>query len=47
VTGSVPLYRLYHTGVQVHHWTTDGGENAYLQSVGWVGEGIAGYVLPK
>jgi Zn-dependent metalloprotease len=41
----VPLYRLYHEGIQQHHWTTDANENAVLPSYGWTQEGIDGYIL--
>jgi hypothetical protein len=42
----VPLYRLYHPGVQQHHWTVDSNEYDVLGSLGWIQEGVDGYILP-
>jgi hypothetical protein len=44
---AVPYYRLYNPSSQQHHWTTDANEYAALISVGWQGEGIDGYILPR
>src|SRR5205085_7799755 len=41
----IPLYRLYHAGIQQHLWTTDANEAQTLPSLGWTYEGIDGYVL--
>jgi hypothetical protein len=41
-----PLYRLYHAGIQQHHWTMDTNEATVLSSGGWIYEGISGYLLP-
>jgi hypothetical protein len=44
---AIPLYRMYHGGVQQHHWTTDPNEVMGLAALGtWSYEGIPGYVLP-
>ena len=46
--GTMPLYRLYYPGIPggLHHWTVDGYEYGVLiASYGWVGEGVAGYVI--
>jgi uncharacterized delta-60 repeat protein len=44
----IPLYRMYHGGIQQHHWTTDSNEVMVLVGGGaWSYEGIAGYVLPN
>jgi hypothetical protein len=44
----IPLYRMYHGGIQQHHWTTDTNEVMVLVGGGaWSYEGIAGYVLPN
>jgi hypothetical protein len=42
----VPIYRLYHAGIQQHHWTTDWYETTVLAAGDWDYEGIPGYVLP-
>ena len=44
---AVPYYRLYNPFSYQHHWTTDANEYAFLPTVGWVQEGIDGYVLPS
>jgi subtilisin-like proprotein convertase family protein len=44
--GTVPLYRLVFGGTINHHWTTDANEYATLATLGWVQEGVIGYVLP-
>ncbi|HFI0255420.1 TPA: Ig-like domain-containing protein [Streptococcus suis] len=36
-----PVYRLYHSGLQVHLYTTDANERTVLASRGWMYEGIA------
>jgi lysophospholipase L1-like esterase len=46
VTSSQPLFRLYLATIRGHLWTTDANEYAVLPSVGWVQEGVTGYVLP-
>ena len=45
--GTTALYRLVYSDSRgLHHWTTDANEYATLISTyGWVGEGIAGYVV--
>jgi hypothetical protein len=44
---AIPLYRMYHGGIQQHHWTTDSNEVMSLAAGGaWSYEGIPGYVLP-
>jgi hypothetical protein len=43
---SVPYFRLYNPSSYQHHWTTDAFEYNFLPSVGWVQEGIDGYILP-
>lgn len=44
---AIPLYRVYHPGIQQHHWTTDSNEVMVLVGTGaWQYEGIPGYVLP-
>jgi hypothetical protein len=42
----IPIYRLYHAGIQQHHWTTDWHETTVLAAGAWDYEGIPGYVLP-
>jgi uncharacterized repeat protein (TIGR01451 family) len=42
----VPLYRLYHTTLGQHLWTTDANEYAVLGGSGWLQEGADGYILP-
>jgi hypothetical protein len=44
--GTIPLFRLYNPTIRGHLWTTDSNEYATLQTTGWNGEGVAGYVLP-
>jgi len=44
---SAPYYRLYNPFSRQHHWTLDRFEYDYLGSVGWVREGIDGYILPS
>ena len=46
VTGTVPLYRLNLDSPPIHLWTTDLNEYTLLQTRGWTGEGIIGYVVP-
>jgi hypothetical protein len=44
---AVPYYRLYYTGTQWHHWTTDPNEYYTLGMYpGWNNEGVDGYLLP-
>lgn len=40
-TGKRSVYRLYHSGLQVHLYTTDWNEYNVLQSRGWRDEGVA------
>lgn len=42
----VPLFRLYHPGIQQHLWTTDANEYAVLATRGWTQEGVDGHILP-
>jgi hypothetical protein len=42
----IPLYRLYHTVLAQHLWTTDLNEYNALGAANWLQEGIAAYVLP-
>jgi hypothetical protein len=44
--GSVPLYRMMLAYPPIHLWTTDRNEYDTLETRGWVGEGIIGYVIP-
>jgi alpha-tubulin suppressor-like RCC1 family protein len=45
---TVPLFRLYHTGIRQHFWTTDSNEAVILsRDAGWFYEGTIGYVLPS
>lgn len=37
----LPVYRLYHSGLQVHLYTTDANENKVLAQRGWQREGVA------
>ncbi len=43
---AVPYYRLYNPFSYQHHWTTDLGEYNFLATVGWIQEGIDGWILP-
>ena len=44
---TVPLFRLYHPGIQQHLWTTDSNEASVLSSTpSWFYEGTIGYLLP-
>ncbi len=43
---AVPYYRLYNPYSFQHHWTPDLNEYNFLPSVGWVQEGIDGYIYP-
>jgi ELWxxDGT repeat protein len=44
---TIPLFRLYHPGIQQHHWTTDSNEATTLGSnPAWFYEGTIGYLLP-
>lgn len=36
-----PVYRLYHSGLKTHLYTTDANENAVLATRGWQAEGVA------
>ena len=45
--GGVPYYRLYNPYSFQHHWTADTNEYNSLPGVGWVQEGIDGYILPR
>lgn len=40
------VYRLYHSGLKVHLYTTDKNERNVLQTRGWKYEGIAWYSQP-
>ena len=43
----IPYYRLYYTGNNWHHWTTDANEYyTLIQFPGWNGEGVDGYLVP-
>jgi hypothetical protein len=44
--GTIPLYRLALASPPIHLWTTDLNEYTVLQTRGWTGEGIIGYVVP-
>jgi ELWxxDGT repeat protein len=45
---TIPLFRLYHPGIQQHHWTTDSNEAAALSAnPAWFFEGTIGYLLPS
>jgi ELWxxDGT repeat protein len=45
---TIPLFRLYHPGIQQHHWTTDSNEATTLGSnPAWFYEGTIGYLLPS
>ncbi|MHC5879265.1 hypothetical protein ACYT69_10095, partial [Streptococcus pyogenes] len=43
--GERPVYRLYHTGLKVHLYTSDSGERDFLINNGWNDEGISFYAL--
>jgi hypothetical protein len=44
---TVPLFRVYHPGIQQHHWTTDSNEATTLSgTTSWFYEATIGYVLP-
>ena len=45
--GGVPYYRLYNPYSFQHHWTSDTNEYNSLPGVGWIQEGIDGYILPR
>jgi hypothetical protein len=44
--GTIPLYRMSLANPPIHLWTTDLNEYSVLQTRGWTGEGIIGYVVP-
>ncbi|KAK7018175.1 hypothetical protein R3P38DRAFT_1293997 [Favolaschia claudopus] len=44
ICGSVPLYRLYATTVKDHFYTTSATERATALGLGFVDQGIAGYM---
>lgn len=44
VAGTVPLYRLWHSGVGDHHYTISENNKAYSITQGFADEGIVGYV---
>jgi hypothetical protein len=46
VASTVPLYRLRFGDGSRHLWTTDANEYAVLAGLGWVQEGLVGFVLP-
>jgi hypothetical protein len=46
VAGTVPLLRLRFGDGSRHLWTTDANEYAVLAGLGWVQEGLVGFVLP-
>jgi hypothetical protein len=47
VAATIPMFRLYHPGIQQHHWTTDANEAITLSSFPqWYFEGTIGYLLP-
>ena len=39
--GSVPIYRLYHSGLKKHLYTRDTNERNVLSKRGWKYEGVA------
>ena len=43
--GKKPVYRLYHSGLKVHLYTSDTNERAVLIQRGWNDENIAWYAL--
>jgi ELWxxDGT repeat protein len=44
---TIPLFRLYHPGIQQHHWTTDPNEAKTLGGwTSWFYESTIGYLLP-
>jgi alpha-tubulin suppressor-like RCC1 family protein len=44
---TIPLFRVYHPGIQQHHWTTDANEAMVLgRTSAWHFEGTVGYLLP-
>jgi hypothetical protein len=46
VAATIPMFRLYHPGIQQHHWTTDANEAITLAAVPqWYYEGTIGYLL--
>ena len=42
---SIPYYRLYNPNSFEHHWTTDANEYNVLGTIGWIQEGVDGYVF--
>ena len=42
---TVPYYRLYNPNSYEHHWTTDANEYNVLGTIGWIQEGVDGYVF--
>jgi hypothetical protein len=47
VAATIPMFRLYHPGIQQHHWTTDANEAITLGRLPqWYFEGTIGYLLP-
>ena len=42
---TVPYYRLYNPNSFEHHWTTDANEYDVLGTIGWIQEGVDGYVF--
>jgi hypothetical protein len=45
IEGATPLYRLAYPNPLLHLWTTDFVEYSYLQTQGWLPEGILGYPM--
>ena len=47
ICGSIPLFRLYSKGATDHFYTSDAGQrNTAAGSLGYVNEGVVGFVLP-
>ncbi|RDB15911.1 hypothetical protein Hypma_003509 [Hypsizygus marmoreus] len=44
--GGSPLYRLYNSVLTDHFYTMSASERDFAAANGWVGEGVAAYVLP-
>ena len=42
---TVSYYRLYNPNSFEHHWTTDANEYRVLGTIGWIQEGVDGYVF--
>jgi alpha-tubulin suppressor-like RCC1 family protein/ligand-binding sensor domain-containing protein len=47
VMATIPFFRVYHSGILQHHWTSDSNEARVLSAIPvWAYEGTIGYLLP-